>query len=111
MLKNALGAGTMPCGRFGANAAWFRLNALTYNLMSLLRQTALPEDLSKAKPKRLRFRALCVAGEIIRHARSVIVRVAGTLLGEEGLLAKARLALRQLMLQVAWMNAPPGAAA
>jgi hypothetical protein len=41
VLKNELGAGTLPCGRFGANAAWFRLNALTYNLLSLIRQTAL----------------------------------------------------------------------
>lgn len=111
VLKNELGAGTMPCGRFGANAAWFRLNAVTYNLLSLLRRTALPKDLSKAKPKRLRFRALCVAGEVIHHARSLMVRVAGTLIGEEGLLAIARLALRRLMLQVARMNAPPGVAA
>jgi len=110
VLKNELGAGTMPCGRFGANAAWFRLNALTYNLLSLLRRTALPKELSKAKPKRLRLRALCVAGEVLHHARSVIVRVAGMLIGEEGLLARARLALRRLMLAVARMNAPPAAA-
>lgn len=101
VLKNELAAGTLPCGRFGANAAWFRLNALTYNLLSLIRQTALPKDLAAAKPKRLRFKLLNVAGEIIHHARMLFVRVWGTLLEEGGLIARARLALRQLALRVA----------
>jgi hypothetical protein len=87
VLKNELGAGTLPCGRFGANAAWFRLNALTYNLLSLARHVALPEELRAAKPKRLRFKLLNVAGEIIHHARRVIVRRWGTRIESEGLLA------------------------
>jgi len=75
VLKNELGAGVMPCGRFGANAAWLRLNALTQNVLALLKQTALPEELRKARPKRLRFLVLCVAGQVIHHARSIVLRV------------------------------------
>ena len=96
VLKNELGAGTLPCGRFGANAAWFRLNALTYNLLSLLRQTALPQEMAQAKPKRLRFKLLNVAGEVIHHARMLFVRVWGTLSDAGGLLQQARLALLRL---------------
>jgi hypothetical protein len=107
VLKNELGAGTLPCGRFGANAAWFRLNALTYNLLSLIRQTALPKELSTAKPKRLRFKLLCVAGEVIHHARRVFVRLWGTLTEHGGLLEHARLALRRLAMRLAQARAAP----
>jgi len=96
ILKNDLGAGVMPCGRFGANAAWFRLNALTANLLSVIRQTALPQELEKARPKRLRFRVLCVAGQVIHHSRKLVVRVVGEFLGQEGLLVRARRLLERL---------------
>ena len=107
VLKNELGAGTLPCGRFGANAAWFRLNALTYNLLSLIRQTGLPPELATAKPKRLRFKLLCVAGEIVHHARRLFVRLWGTLTEQGGLLERARMALRRLAMLLAGARASP----
>lgn len=90
VLKNELGAGVMPCGRFGANAAWFRLNVLTYNLLSVLKRTALPAWLHTARPKRLRFQILRRAGEIIHHARKLLVRVTGPLGEVSGVLSEAR---------------------
>ena len=107
ILKNELGAGTLPCGRFGANAAWFSLNALTYNLLSLIRQTALPPELATAKPKRLRFKLPCVAGEIVHHARRLFVRLWGTLTEQGGLLERARMALRRLAIRPAAARASP----
>jgi hypothetical protein len=35
--KNEVGAAVPPCGRFGANAAWYRLSLLTYNVPSASR--------------------------------------------------------------------------
>jgi hypothetical protein len=64
ILKNELGAGTMPCGRFGANAAWFRLNVITWNLMVALKWIALPPELLDARPKRLRFRIFTLAARV-----------------------------------------------
>lgn len=90
VLKNELGAGVMPCGRFGANAAWFRLNVLTYNLLSVMKRAALPASVETARPKRLRFQILCRAGEIIHHARELIVRVTGQLGEGFGVLSEAR---------------------
>jgi len=75
VLKNELAAGVMPCGRFGANAAWLRLAVLTYNLLSALKRLALPAELLSARPKRLRFLIFNTAGRIIHHARSVICRL------------------------------------
>jgi len=34
VLKNELAAGVLPCGRFGANAAWFRLAAIAHNVLT-----------------------------------------------------------------------------
>jgi Transposase DDE domain group 1 len=68
VMKNELAAGTMPSGRFAANAAWFRINALTYNLLSLLRRHALPERLRRAYPKRLRFELFTVGARVTTHA-------------------------------------------
>jgi hypothetical protein len=33
-LKNGLGGGRLPSNKFGANAAWFRIACLSYNLLS-----------------------------------------------------------------------------
>jgi hypothetical protein len=79
VLKNELGAGVLPCERFGANAAWFRLNVLTYNLLSVLQRVALGEALERARPKRLRYLVFSVAATVLTHARQRILRVVGRL--------------------------------
>lgn len=76
VLKNELGAGTLPCAEFGANAAWFRLSTFVYNLLSALKTLALPADLQDARPKRLRFAVLTLPGRLIMHARKLTVRLA-----------------------------------
>ena len=69
VLKNELAAEALPSGKFGANAAWFRLNVLTYTLLSALKRLARPGDFSDARPKRLRFLVLDTVGTVIHHAR------------------------------------------
>jgi hypothetical protein len=77
VLKNELAAGVLPCGRFGANAAWLRLAVLTHNVTTALKRIALPEQYLTARPKRLRFLIFNTAGRIIHHARSILCRIAG----------------------------------
>ena len=57
------GAGVLPCGRFGASAAWFQLAVLTHNLLT-------------ARPKRPRFLILQTAGRLVHHARRTRLRLA-----------------------------------
>jgi len=78
VLKNELAAGVLPCGRFGANAAWLRLAVLTHNVMTALKRLALPEEYLSARPKRLRFLIFNTVGRIVHHARRVVCRIAGT---------------------------------
>lgn len=75
VLKNDLAAGVMPCGRFQSNAAWFRLNVITYNLLSALKQLGLPEELKKARPQTLRYRLLNLAGRLAETGRGVILKL------------------------------------
>jgi len=58
VMKNGLAAGCFPSGKFGANAAWFRLNVICYNLLSLFKRETLPVEFWTAKPKKLRFALL-----------------------------------------------------
>ncbi len=82
VLKDELGAGVLPSARFGANAAWFRINALTFNLLTVLKRRALPERLREARPKRLRYELFTLPGELVIHQGRLSVRVP---LGDERL--------------------------
>ena len=45
----------LPSQKFGANAAWLRLNVLCHNLISTLKRVALPGEFRTIRLKRLRF--------------------------------------------------------
>ncbi len=78
VVKNELAGGVLPCGRFGANAAWLRLALLAHNVLTALKRLALPPELVTARPKRLRFLVFTVPGRLITHARHLGLRLATT---------------------------------
>ncbi len=75
VLKNDLAGGVMPCGRYFANAAWWRLNCLCYNVISVMKRKALPPSFWPARMKALRFHLIGVAGKVVCHARSVFLKL------------------------------------
>ena len=75
VVKNELGGGTFPSGRFGANAAWFRFALMTYNVLSAMKQLALPPSMDTARPKRMRFALFTLAARIASHAGSLVMRI------------------------------------
>ena len=83
--RNGLAGGTMPSGRFGANAAWWLAALVAFNLTVLTAGWTLGEELARAFRKRIR-RALPVhAGRLIERDRQLIRRMRRT--GTEELLA------------------------
>jgi hypothetical protein len=88
VLKAELAAAALPSGKFGANAAWFRLNVLTYNLLTALKRLTLPGDLRTARPKRLRFLLFNTVGKVVAHARRTLLRLSGAV--QHALLVRAR---------------------
>ena len=76
VLKNDLAAGVMPAKRFFANAAWWRLNALAYNVLSVMKRKSLPSSWWPVRLKALRYHLLCIAGRVIAHGRRLFLKIA-----------------------------------
>ena len=75
--KEGLAGGQLPTNLFGANAAWWAMMVLSFNLNRLMQIAALPKDLKDSKMKALRFHVIQLPGRVIHHARHVYVRVEG----------------------------------
>jgi hypothetical protein len=75
VVKNDLAGGVMPCGRFYANAAWWRLNCLCYNVISVMKRKALPKIFWPARMKALRFHLIGVAAKVVSHARVMFLKI------------------------------------
>lgn len=81
VVKNDLAGGVMPCGRFYANAAWWRLNCLCYNVISIMKRKALPKSFWPVRMKALRFHLIGVAGKVVSHARMTFLKISEGLIG------------------------------
>ena len=75
VVKNDLAGGVMPCGRFYANAAWWRINCLCYNVISVMKRKALPKRFWPVRMKALRFHLIGVAAKVVSHARMMFLKI------------------------------------
>ena len=76
VLKEDLAGGRLPSGKFGANAAWWAIAVLAFDLNSAMKQSVLGEEWVSKRLKAVRFGIICVAGRVVRHARRLIIRLA-----------------------------------
>lgn len=74
-LKHGLGLERLPCGDSGANAVFFRIGVLAYNLFIGFKRPACPAAWVSQTIAAVRWRLVQVAGRILRHAGRVIVRL------------------------------------
>ncbi len=92
-MKSDLAGGQMPSGLFGANAAWWALTILAFNLNAAMKRLALGESWAARRMKALRFHLIGLPGRVVGHARKLIIRLGG---GAEALavLVNARRTIR-----------------
>jgi hypothetical protein len=68
-LKAGFGMEQMPCGQFEANAMYFAIGVLAYNLAQVLKRRVLPAGYRTATVATLRWKVYRLAGKLVRHAR------------------------------------------
>jgi hypothetical protein len=74
-LKLGFGMERMPCGQFSANAVFFRLGVLAYNLCQGFKRWALRKEWRRHQVQTLRWRLYQIAGKVVRHAGRVYLKV------------------------------------
>jgi hypothetical protein len=74
-LKIGFGMERMPCGQFEANAVFFRIGALSYNVGRLFVLKTLGECWHRHQVQTLRWKLYQSAGKIVFHGRHVYLKV------------------------------------
>jgi len=96
-LKLDFGGDTLPCSDFDANAVYFSICALAYNLFALMRQL-LPEGLECHRAKTIRWRLYAIAAKVVKTGRQVFVKVQ----------AQHQILLDQILTTLREFEPPPG---
>ena len=73
-LKLDFGGDTLPCSDFNANALYFLISALSYNLFALMRQL-LPEELAHHRAMTVRWRLYAMAAKVVKTGRQLFVKL------------------------------------
>ena len=73
-LKNGFNMNYLPSSNFEANAFYFYIGTVAYNLFLLFKQI-LDKNLQKHTVKTIRYKLYNIAGKVISHARDTILKV------------------------------------
>ena len=78
-LKSGLGMEQMTSGDFRANALWFAIGVLAYNLTQASKLLFLGGEWVKKTVATLRWQVIETAGRLVRHGRCWVLRIAASL--------------------------------
>jgi hypothetical protein len=74
-VKIGIGMERMPCGQSWANAVFFRIGIIAYNLFIGFRRLACPESWAKHTIATFRWKMIQVAGRIVKHAGQLVLKL------------------------------------
>ena len=74
-LKIGFGMERMPCGQSHANAVFFRIGAIAYNIYRLFVMKSLDESWHKHQVQTVRWRLYQTAGKVVTHGNRVYLKV------------------------------------
>lgn len=75
ILKNDLAGGTMPSGKFGANAAWWWCAILAHNLQTILKQVAMDENWQHKRMKAFRFHLINLPARLVKSGNVLTLKL------------------------------------
>lgn len=73
-LKLDFGGDVLPCSDFKANALYFLISAMSFNLFALMRQL-LPEEIAHHRATTIRWRLYAIAGKVVKTSRQVYLKL------------------------------------
>ena len=74
-IKDGFGLNWMPCGESYANAVFFRIGVIAYNLFIAMKLLALPPWYRSFTIQTVRWRLYQVAGAVVRHAHQLLLKL------------------------------------
>ena len=74
-LKSGFGMDYAPCRSLVADAVYFEIGVLAYNLTMAVKRLVLGGDWVRRTIASLRWRLIQIAGKVVRHGRQLILRV------------------------------------
>ena len=95
-LKLDFGGDVLPCSDINANALYFLMTALSYNLFALMRQL-LPEELSHHRAMTIRWRLYAMAAKVVKTGRQIFIK----------LQKKHKILLEQVLIALKEFEPPP----
>lgn len=75
-LKDGFGMNWMPCGETHANAVFFRIGVIAYNLFQAMKLLALPIWWRNTTIATARWKLYQVAARVVHHAHQIIMKLA-----------------------------------
>ena len=77
-LKHGFGMEYMPCGETQANAAFFRIGVIAYNLFQTMKLLSLPVWWRTATIATVRWKLYQIAARLVYHARRTLLKLAAS---------------------------------
>jgi hypothetical protein len=75
VMKEDLAGGQLPSGKFGANAAWWGLMVLAYNLQAAMARVVLGGPWAKKRMKAMRFHLIALPGRLVERGRQLYLKL------------------------------------
>ena len=75
-LKIGFGQDQMPCGQTGANAVYFRIGVIAYNLFLGFKDLTCPASWGCHTIATFRWKLIQIAGRIVHHAGQIVLKLA-----------------------------------
>ena len=74
-VKNGIGMERMPCGQSYANAVFFRIGVIAYNLFIGFKRLSCPESWMQQTIATFRWKMVQIAGRIVKHAGKTVLKL------------------------------------
>ncbi|MFW6118063.1 MAG: transposase, partial [Chloroflexota bacterium] len=78
-LKSGFGMEWMPCGETYANAVFFRIGVIAYNLFLAMKLLALPPWYRTFTICTMRWRLYQIAGAVVKHGHQLLLKLVAPL--------------------------------